>query len=624
MAKQPFLQRLRQGPPLLTDGAMGTTLHQHGIPIDACFDELNLTRPELVARVHTGFVQAGAELLETNTFGANRYKLGQHGLQDQVEAINRAGVEIARRVVDANFRDNIYIAGSVGPLGVRLKPYGRVNKEEAQAAFAEQIRALAQAGADVIILETFSDREEILAALAAAKEAAPELPVIANVTFAQDDRTLMGDLPARVARDLHAAGADVIGVNCGGGPSQISRILQNMRQAVPGALTAAIPNAGFPEAVEGRMMYPATPEYFGDYALTFKAIGASVIGGCCGTTPEHITAMRLALDDPARPLPHIHVVEPDTEEQVDVPERPTELSRKLAAGKFVVTVEMHPPRSFVPQKLLAAAQLLQDAGADLVNVADSPTARMRMSPWAVCHFLHTRLGVETILHFPTRGRNLLRVQGDLLAAHALGLRNLFVVMGDPTHIGDYPDAMDNYDVAPSGLISLIKGRMNHGVDQAGNSIGQPTTFTVGCALNMGAKNVDHEIKVLRRKMEAGADFALVQPVFDPATLERFLQRYEELHGQPLELPLLLGVLPLYSLRHATFLHNEIPGITIPEAIMKRIEEAGDSAPQVGVRIAQELLLQMKDRVQGAYIIPAFGHYELAAEVIDALAVPSTV
>ncbi|GAB4569000.1 MAG: bifunctional homocysteine S-methyltransferase/methylenetetrahydrofolate reductase [Anaerolineae bacterium] len=621
MATLTFRERLAQGTPILTDGAMGTTLHQHGIPIDACFDELNLTRPDLVQEVHARFLKAGAELLETNTFGANRYKLARYGLETRVAEINRAGVMVARQAIAASGREEVYIAGSVGPLGVRLQPYGRITHEDARAAFREQIGALAEAGVDAILLETFTDRMEILEALAAAREVNPDLPVITNMTFAEDDRTLLGDLPVRVARDLHEAGADVIGVNCGGGPSQIARILQMMRSAVPDATCAAVPNAGFPESVGGRMMYPATTEYFGDYARTFKAVGATIIGGCCGTSPEHIAAMRRALDDASTPLPVVHVPEVVAEEQVEVPERPTELSRKLKSGEFVVTVEMHPPRSYAPQKLLAAAQLLRDSGADLVNVADSPTAKMRMSPWAVCHLLQNRLGIETVLHFPTRGRNLLRVQGDLLAAHALGLRNLFVVMGDPTHIGDYPEAMDNYDVSPSGLIRLIKHQMNRGVDQAGNSIGQPTTFTVGCAVNMGAQDLDREIKVTLRKQEAGADFALGQPMFNPADIERFHRRYREIAGQDFTLPVLMGIMPLYSARHAHFLHNEIPGITIPDPIMQRIENAGEDAPKEGVKIAQSLLLELKDLVQGAYIIPAFGHYELAAEVIDALGVP---
>ncbi len=618
MAKIPFLERIQDEKPLLSDGAMGTMLHEHGIKIDACFDELNLTQPQIVAEVHREFIDAGAEMIETNTFGANRYKLAKYGLAGRVVEINRAAVNLARRVIDATFRDDIYIAGSVGPLGVRLKPYGRVKPEEARAAFSEQIGALTQAGVDVVLLETFTDRHEILEALAAVRDVAPGTPVICHTTYSRDDRTLMGDLPAKVARELADAGADVIGVNCGGGPAQISRVLQSMRQAAPNIIISAMPNAGYPESIDGRIMYPATAEYFGDYALTFKAIGASIIGGCCGTTPRHIAAMREALDDPSRPLPQIHIPHYHHDDAEIVPEQPTDLSRKLAAGEFVVSVEVAPPRSFAPQKMIAAAQLLQEAGADVINVADSPTARMRMSPWAVCHFLHDHVGIETVLHFPTRGRNLLRVQGDLLAAHALGLRNLFVVMGDPTHIGDYPEAMDNYDVSPSGLIGIIKHQMNTGSDQAGHSIGQPTSFTVGCALNMGAKNIDREITVLRRKIDAGADFALSQAIYDPATIDHFYAYYEQVVGEPFTLPVLLGVIPLYSTRHARFLHNEVPGIHISDEIFKRIETAGDDAPQEGVRIAQELLFAVQDKVQGAYIIPPFGHYELAADIIDAI------
>ena len=619
MTLTPFLDRIRQSQPLLGDGAMGTLLHQHGTEIGACFDALNLTHPQQVAAVHRAYIEAGADVIETNTFGANRYKLAKHGLETRVGEINWAAAQLARKVIAASFREDVYLAGSVGPLGVRLKPFGRIKAEDARAAFHEQIAGLAQGGVDLIILETFSDRMELLEALAAAQEAAPKLPVVAQMTFGGDDRTLLGDLPAQVARDLVKAGADVIGVNCGGGPEQLSRILGLMRQAVPEAIISAMPNAGYPQSIGGRVMYPATTDYFADYALTFKALGAKLIGGCCGTTPEHIAAMRGALDNPALPLPEIQVLDPVGDESALVPERPTELARKLAAGRFVVTVEMHPPRSFVPAKLLAAARLLQEAGADVLDVADSPTARMRMSPWAVCHFLQTQLHIETILHFPTRGRNLLRVQGDLLAAHALGLRNLFVVMGDPTRIGDYPEAMDNYDVAPSSLIGVVKHKMNSGVDQAGNSIGQPTSFTVGCALNMFADDLDKEINTLLKKLENGADFALGQAVFDVRGIEKFHARYRQITGADFNLPVLMGLMPLYSLKHAQFLHNEIPGITIPDPIMKRIEDAGETAPEAGVQIAQELLRDMRGLVAGAYIIPAFGHYELAAEVIDTVA-----
>lgn len=619
---KPFLERLREGRPLLADGAMGTLLHARGVPMEDSFERLNLTRPTLLSEIHRAYIDAGSEMIETNTFGANRLKLAEYGLEDQLEAINRAGVEIARAAVAESGRD-IYVAASVGPLGVGMQPYGRLKHEDARAIFAEQIAVLAQAGTDVILFETFTNLVEMELALQAARAAAPNTPVICEMTFGRDDRTtLSSHLPGVVARHLRDAGADVIGVNCSGGPAQISRILQLMRQAAPDALISAMPNAGFPQTVGGRTMYSATVEYFAEYALTFKAIGANIIGGCCGTMPEHIAAMRAALDDATRPLPHVTVVTPSTQDEAldDAPEHPTELAYKLATGKFVVSVEVKPPRSHNLEKLAQSAELLVEAGADVLNIPDSPTAQMRVSPWAACNLLQNRLGVETILHFPTRGRNLLRIQGDLLGVHALGLRNIFVVMGDPTRIGDYPDAMDNYDIVPSGLIRLIKHRMNEGVDQAGNSLGQPTSFTVGCALNMGADDPDKEIDVLRKKIEAGADFALSQAVFEPHIAENFLRRYEELEGHALNLPVLMGVMPLYSLKHARFLDNEIPGINIPPALMKQIEDAGDDAAAEGVRIAQGLLRDMKDLVNGAYILPAFGRYELAAQVIDAVAI----
>ena len=677
-----FRERLREPRPILADGAMGTQLHAHGVGLDSPFDELNLTRPELVQAIHRAYIEAGAELVETNTFGANRIKLAEHGLADQMEAINRAGVELARAAIteatqpltplpplprkrgegetsgaadEASGREAsgravarpytplpegegqgvrangqgvratgplvraVYIAGSVGPLGVALQPYGRIKPEDARAAFAEQIAALAGAGADALIFETFTDLAELRLALEAAREAAPDLPVITEMTFGSDDRTLHGYLPGRVAHELAEAGAEVIGVNCSGGPAQIARVLQSMRQSAPEARLSAMPNAGYPEAHGGRTFYPATVDYFADYALTFKTIGATVIGGCCGTTPAHIAAMRAALDDPSRAAPHLLFVDEPAEERGTLAaERPSELARMLAESQYVISVEMNPPRSHNFDRLLAAARLLRDGGASVLNIADSPTARMRVSPWAVCQMIQSRLGVETVLHFPTRGRNLLRLQGDLLGAHALGLRNLFVCMGDPTRIGDYPDAMDQYDIVPSGLIRLTKQKMNHGLDQAGNSIGGATSFTVGCALNMGADDLDKEIDVLKKKMAAGADFALVQPVFEPHVAEAFLSRWQEIEGEPLALPLLVGVMPLYSLKHAQFLDNEIPGIHIPAAIMQRIEAAGDDAAQEGVRVAQELLRGLRPYTQGAYIIPSFGRYELAAQVIEAV------
>ncbi len=618
---KPFLERIHEDDrPLLADGAMGTLLHARGVPMDDCFERCNLTRPQLISEVHRAYVKAGAELIETNSFGANRLKLAECGLEGELDAICRAGVELAQEAVQQSGRE-VYVAGSIGPLGVGVQPYGRLKQDEARALFAEQIGALAHAGADLILFETFTDLTEMLLALETARKAAPGLPVICEMTFGQDDRTLSGHLPGNVARQLHEAGADLIGVNCSAGPAHISRVLQMMRLAVPDAIYSAMPNAGFPQTMGGRTMYPATVEYFADYALTFKALGATIIGGCCGTTPDHIAAMRAALDDPNRPLPHITVLE--FAQRRRKRHRRAPVRTRAQAGERAVRDQRgdEAARSHNLDRLAQNAQLLVDAGADVLNIADSPTARMRVSPWAVGNLVQNRIGVETILHFPTRGRNLLRIQGDLLGAHALGLRNLFVVMGDPTRIGDYPDAMDNFDIVPSALIRLVKQRMNMGVDQAGNSIGQPTSFTVGCALNMGAGDVDKEIEVLRKKIEAGADFALSQAVFEPQIAERFLRRYETLAGEPLHLPVLMGVMPLYSLRHAEFLDNEIPGITIPPAILKRIEDAGEDAPSEGVRIAQELLRDLKDLVGGAYIIPAYGRYELAAQVIDAVAVP---
>jgi methionine synthase / methylenetetrahydrofolate reductase(NADPH) len=613
MPKTPFLERLSQANPVLSDGAMGTLLHTYGVPIDSAFDELNLKRPDLIAEVHRRYIHAGAEMIESNTFGANRYKLAEHGLADRVYEVNKRGAEIARQAVQASYKD-VYVAGSVGPLSIGIQPYGKLRAEEARAAFAEQISGLVAGGVDVIVLETFSDLGEITEAIAAARAVAPRLPVIAQMTFTPDDRTLLGYLPGRAAHELKQAGADVIGVNCSGGPAQIARVLQAMHMAEPSGRFSAMPNAGFPQNVGGRMMYPATFDYFADYALTFKGLGASLIGGCCGTTPEHIAAMRAALDDPARAPLHIILLEQDSEDDGAVIESVSELADKLAHDKFVISVEMSPPRSHSLSRLLESAEMLREAGADVINVPDSPTARMRMSPWAACNVIQQQMGMETVLHFPTR------VRTQQVALHALGQRNLFVCMGDPTKIGDYPEAMDNYDITPSALIKLVKQRLNVGIDQAGNTIGQPTQFTVGCALNMGADDLDKEIDLLVKKMEAGADFALCQPLFEPQKADRFRQRYAEVRGEALTMPVIMGVMPLYSLRHAQFLDNEIPGINIPKPIMKRIEGAGEDAANEGVRVAQELVRELRDFVQGAYIIPAFGKYEYAAQVIDVVEV----
>jgi methionine synthase I (cobalamin-dependent)/5,10-methylenetetrahydrofolate reductase len=602
--------------PLLGDGAMGTVLNANSIDFGQCFDALNLTHPTLVAETHRAYIKAGAQIIQTNTFGASSYKLGLRGLERQVAAINRAGVELAQQARGGTFRE-ILIAGDVGPLGVRLAPYGRVQPEDAETAFAEQIEALVASGVDLLILETFSDLYELIAAVRAARQVS-DVPVVASMTYTRDDLTLLGDSPAKVARALAENYVDVIGANCSGGPAQIWRILRQMHHAVPSARFSVMPNAGWPEQVGGRIMYPANTEYFGEYALAFCEAGASLIGGCCGTTPEHIAAMRFALDNTSEGCaPSVAELSMPTErdsEQTSLGHR-SQLSQKLDAKNFVVSVEMDPPRGLSAHKLLVGASLLAESGADVINVADSPMARMRMSPWAVCDLVQRKVNIETTLHFPTRGRNLLRVQGDLLAAHALGIRNVFVVMGDPTSIGDYPDAMDNYDLVPSGLIKLIKQSFNIGIDHAGADIGQPTSFLVGCALNLTPAQPDREIKNLRRKLEAGADFVLTQPIYDQNLAIKFLQQYGDQHGA-LDVPVLVGVLPLFSARHAAFLHNEVPGIHIPAEIHARMDSNDAQAPQTGVQIALELIEQMKSFASGIYLMPQFGRYDLAAEVVE--------
>ncbi len=594
---------------------MGTMLNARGANFAGCFDELNLSNPELVAQIHREYIEAGSQIIQTNTFGANRYKLTQHGLGDQVIAINGAGVELARRAARESGKP-VLIAGDVGPLGVRLAPFGRVQADEAEQAFSEQIQALAKAGADLIIIETISDLKEARTAATVACEVC-DLPVVASLTFTRDDRTILGDPPDLVAKTLAETGADLIGINCSGGPAQIFRILRQMRQAVPNARFSVMPNAGWPEQVGGRIMYPANPEYFGEYARMFCQEGASLVGGCCGTTPRHIAAMRAALDqgplgcsDPDGDETHtLEIVE-----RPDSPDLPTRLAQKLSQGKFVISVEVDPPKGLSAHKLLAGASLLAEAGADVINVADSPMARMRMSPWAVCSLIQRQFSIETTLHFPTRGRNMLRVQGDLLAAHALGIRNVFVVMGDPTAIGDYPNAMDNFDLVPSGLIKLIKQNFNAGVDHAGADIGQPTSFFVGCALNLTPQDPGREIKNFQRKLQAGADFALTQPIYQLDEAETFLKRCRDEIGDLV--PILVGVLPLYGPRHAAFLHNEVPGIIISEEIQKRLRQAGEKSPQEGVHIAGEFIERIRTWSNGVYIMPAFSRYDLAADIID--------
>ncbi len=614
--KNKFLDLLaNQKNPIVFDGAMGTVLHNRGESFEGSFEELNLSKPALIADIHREYIEAGAQVIMTNTFGANRFKLAENGLEDKLEEINCAAVQLAKKVVDASFKE-VLVAGDVGPLGVRLAPFGRVKPEQARKAFAEQIISLANCDVDLIIIETISDLYEAEEAVKATKENT-DLPVIVSMTYTRDDRTLLGNSPENVAEKMHQAGADILGINCSGGPAQILRILKRMRKAVPEAKFSVMPNAGWPERVSGRIMYPAGPEYFGEYALAFRHAGACVVGGCCGTTPTHIESMKTALENtPAENYKdsyQIRVLQKDSPRTSN--EKKSQLAKKFNSGKFVISVEMDPPRGLSIHKIQAGAGLMAEVGADVINVADSPMARMRMSPWAVCDLIQRDVGIETTLHFPTRGRNLLRVQGDLLAAHAIGIRNIFVVMGDPTEIGDYPDAMDDYDLVPSGLIRLIKQGFNAGVDHAGVEIGDPTNFFVGSALNLAPRNPEREIKIIQRKIENGTDFFLTQPVFEPEKAKEFLDLFAERQG-PLEKPLLVGVLPLYNSRHANFLHNEVPGIHIPKTDLERIKSAGEDSAKEGVQMAIELISKIKEWGQGIYLMPPFGRFDMGAEIIE--------
>ena len=622
MNRSQFRQRLDEKP-LLLDGAMGTVLHGQGVPIDECFDALNTAQPAIVADVHRDYIKAGTDVVETNSFGANRYKLAAHGLEGQVNVINSAAVTVARRVIAGSFRP-VLLAGSIGPLGVRLAPLGRVSAAQAQAAFSEQIEALVNPkgeveGVDLLIVETLSDLQEVEAAVAAARATAPDTPLVIQMTFTRDDLTLLGDAPAEVAHTLSALDVDAIGANCSGGPAQILRILTVMHEVAPDFPLSAMPNAGWPEHTEGgRVLYPATPTYFADYTRAFVEAGARLVGGCCGTTAAHVAAMREALDTPGesgRSLPAVTRVSPE-QEAPKVADRPTQLAHALKEGVFVKTVEMRPPKGIATHRLLAGAHMLKKAGANFLDVADAPLARMRMSAWAVAQLIQQDVGLETILHFPTRGRNLLRIQGDLLAAHAMNVRNLFVVMGDPTHIGDYPEAMDNYDIVPSGLIRLIKERLNAGVEQSGQSIDRPTNFVVGCALSLEPSDRERALRLLRKKIHNGADFALTQPVFNPHAARDFVAFCRaELADEMI--PIFAGIQPLYNGNNAEFLHNEVPGITISSMHRERMRAA--AAPQrEGVRIAQEILEEVRTLVQGVYIIPQFGRYDLVARVLDVL------
>ena len=612
----PFLERIKAGP-LLCDGAMGTLLHTRGMSFDGSFDGLNLTHRELVVGVHRDYIAAGADIIETNTFGGNRYRLAEHRLAERVRDINFRGAKHASEAREIAGVP-VLIAGSVGPTGRAIIPYGLVDPEDVRAAFRDQIGALLEGGVDLLMIETIGALDEMTAAVLAARDVC-DLPIVAQMTFADDGRTQAGHTAADVARTLLELNVDAIGANCSVGPRRVLDVLRELRGLLPDELPlSGQPNAGWPMQVGDRMIYPSTPDYFAGYATDALALGVNLVGGCCGTTPEHIAAMRAAIDRRAGgEAPRRSGPRPISSRPVEVlpPEAPTKVAQKLGR-EFLVSVELDPPRGLNPAKQLAGARLMQEIGVDVVNIADSPMARVRMSALSLCFLIQTQIGIETILHFTTRDRNLMGLQSDLLGAHALGVRNIIALTGDPPTLGDYPNATAVYDIDSIGLARVLRS-MNDGADAAGSPIGMRASFTIAVAADPTRPDLAQEAERLSRKLAAGADFIMTQPVYDMATWRNFARIYEQRHG-PFGVPVVLGVMPLQSSRHAEFLHNEVPGIRLTETARARMRLAGSQGRAEGVKMAQELLLEARDEVHGVYIMPSFHRYEIAAEVLEAL------
>lgn len=606
---------------VLCDGAMGTVLYGRGVFINRCYDELNLSDPALILSIHEEYLQSGAEILETNTFGANRLRLARHGLASRTAEINEAGVRIARQAA-AHLKDKMagdaWIAGSVGPLGVHLEPLGKTSLAEAREAFEEQIAALARAGVDMLMVETMPALNEAQQALLAARAVAPELPLFVMVTVDDDGNCLDGTAPSHAATLLTEWGADAIGCNCSTGPATVLTALEAMR-AVTTLPLAAMPNAGMPRAVEGRNIYLCSPEYMASFARKAIKAGAQFVGGCCGTTPNHIRAMRSAVR--AIDAQNRNVARGETtaaartaEEESEVPPAPlaerSRLGALIARGTFVSLVEIVPPKGINCTKEIEGARLLASLGVHAINVPDSPRASPRMSAQSLCIQIQQHTGIETVLHYTCRDRNVLSIQSDLLGASSIGLRNILCLTGDPPKLGNYPDATAVFDVDAIGLVNIVR-RLNHGLDIGGNPIGASTNLTIGVAANPGVPDIDQEVRRFAWKVEAGAEYAITQPVFDLRLLEAFLRRIEEFR-----IPVIAGIWPLTSLRNAEFMRNDLR-VSMPEAVMLRMAQAEspDAARAEGVAIAQEMLKEARSMVQGVQVSAPFGRYSLAAEVI---------
>ena len=608
-----FLARIRQFP-VLCDGAMGTLLYSKGIFINRSYDELNLSQPDLIRGIHHEYLQAGAEIIETNTFGGNSFRLGRHSLADKVRDVNRAGVRIAREAAKSF---DVWVAGSVGPLGARIEPLGKTSFQEARDAFREQIEVLVEGGVDLLILETFGYLEEIHQAMLAARDVSSSLPLVAQVTIDEDGNCLDGSDPQTFVPKLAEWGADVIGCNCSVGPVAMLDAMEKVRAATSLPL-AAQPNAGIPRSVDGRNIYLCSPEYMASYARKFVAAGVRLVGGCCGTTPEHIRVMKSALrvgeargkaaSKPAGASQSVPLATP----AVPLQER-SQLGAKLARGEFVTMVEIVPPKGIDIRKEVEGARFLKSVGVDAVNIPDSPRASARMSNQALSLLIQREVGIDPILHYTCRDRNVLCIQSDLLGASAVGIRNLICITGDPPKMGNYPDATAVFDVDAIGLVNIVHN-LNRGLDLGGNPIGTGTGFVIGVGANPGLTDMDEEIRRFEYKVQAGAEYAVTQPVFDLRLLENFLKRIEHCR-----IPVVAGIWPLVSVRNAEFMKNELR-VSVPDAILERMARAQnpEAARAEGVAIAREMLIAARQMVQGAQISAPSGRYSSAVDVLEAL------
>ena len=610
MHKPSFLEELERRV-LVCDGAMGTMLYARGVFLNRSFDELNLTQPDLVTEVHHAYVRAGADVIETNTFGANRIKLSTFGLADRTAEINTEGVRLARRAA----HDQAFVAGAIGPLGVRIEPWGKTGIDEAETYFREQGAALLEGGVDLFVLETFRDLNEIGAAIRAVRSLS-SLPIVAQVTTEEDGNTLDGAAPELFIQQLEEQGATVVGLNCSVGPAAMLETIERIARVAKVPLSAQ-PNAGRPREVEGRHIYLCSPEYMASYARRFINNGVRLVGGCCGTTPDHIRQIRVAVRAAAAAkVPRsVDPIAADAAPTAPVAavakaER-SRMAHALARGTFVVSLELLPPRGHRTDELLESARQLRIRGIDLVNIPDGPRASGRMSALATA-LLIQQAGLETILHYACRDRNLLAMQSDLLGAQSMGIRNLLIVTGDPPRIGDYPDATAVLDADSIGLTNVVE-RLNRGIDIGGQPIGQPTSFHIGVAANQGALNVEEEVRRFRYKVGAGAEFAITQPVFEVDELALFLERIADVR-----IPILAGIMPLGSLRHAEFMANEVPGVSVPDAVLERMREADAAgrAAEEGIAIAREVVSGIRSMVQGIQITTAAGAIEAALDVVE--------